>query len=133
MMDSAPWLVLGLSITCAVIVVIKALRLRRKALTQLEQLQWIEGQYSKALRCLRSNERQQMLTGLQLISAFNDSDACIRVLPEISKLVDHSDPVVARLARNVLTKITSELSGDLAPAEMTSGSGGPSTPTGAGG
>ncbi|MDP9120403.1 MAG: hypothetical protein M3O15_03400 [Acidobacteriota bacterium] len=108
----------------AVVLLIQTARVRAHVMAELKQLKWIEKQYSDALGYLRSGQAAQILTGLQLIGAFNDSDARNKSLPDVMKLIDHDEPRVSRMARSVLAKVVNEVA-DEVPVSGTDSAGKP--------
>ena len=119
-----------LSMGLAAILLVRTITLRKSALADLRQIKWIEEQYSNALRHLQSGDRGDLLNGLQIIGAFNEPQAQLRVLPEVRKLIDHEDPRVARHARNVLDRIITDILSQHSAAPLETKSESTATPAG---
>jgi hypothetical protein len=99
--NMVPYLILAVFSVITIYYVLEIFRLRSEARRKYQDVEWNLGQLSRALNLIRSNDENDIFTGLEILYALNHP-ARLRALPRLSELAANSNPRIARQARKII-------------------------------
>ncbi|HEY8410820.1 MAG TPA: hypothetical protein VIK76_05440 [Pyrinomonadaceae bacterium] len=82
----------------------EAYHLRKKAKEHLADIQWNIGQLERALVLVRSENRDEILAGLHIMSAINHPSR-LHSLSRLAQLARHPDPQIREAALRLIDKM----------------------------
>lgn len=99
-------------IVIGILLAIGTIKRRRQAISNHENVAWLEDQLQRALRQIYSTNEDDILAGFQTLSMLNDPKSRLKALDRVSELMnDDSNPRIARQAEITYRRIVSSLSG----------------------
>jgi hypothetical protein len=85
-----------------VVVVFMAIHARKRAVRQQAKILWVFDQANRALTLIQSENSNEVLVGLQMLSAYDIPSIRIKAFPRLMQLSHDSNSQVARLARRII-------------------------------
>ncbi|MDT7777866.1 MAG: hypothetical protein QOC99_378 [Acidobacteriota bacterium] len=83
-----------------------AYRIHRETQSKREDIKWIIQQLQNALTQINSNNEDEILTGLQVLSVMNEPDIRLTALPRLFALTKSSNKTISYQAEVTIDKIS---------------------------
>lgn len=104
MLNTVLYVALGLFVALFIFYAYETYRLRKKAKSRLEEIEWSLSQLERALSLIQTNDKDPIFTGLHILSVINHPSR-LRALPRLMELTGHEDQRIADSAKTVIEKM----------------------------
>jgi biopolymer transport protein ExbB/TolQ len=102
--NMVPYLILAVFLVVTIYYVLEIFRLRSEATRKYQDVEWNLRQLSRALDLIRSDDENEIFTGLEILYALNHPSR-LRALPRLAELAANSNPRIARQARKIIEAV----------------------------